>query len=149
MDMFKQILQYFDAQQWKYHFPEDKESVAILGIRTENGRFHGILDVLEQEKKIIFFSIYPVYVPQNLRSQIAELLLRINYILFTGSFEMDFEDGEIRLKTSLFCDDCKITEKVIDHLIQGNIITMDIYFELINSFITEKLSLSEAIEIIY
>lgn len=146
MSIFKQVLQYIDKQQWKYRLPEKDKNIALFGIATQNGKFHCIIDVDEVDCKIMFLSIYPVNTPEKNRLQMAELLIRLNYILFFGSFEMDFEDGEIRFKTSLIYEDCPITEKNIQHIMNGNITTMDSHFELLNSFITEKIDISGAIE---
>ncbi|MFK7908920.1 MAG: YbjN domain-containing protein [Chitinophagales bacterium] len=144
--MFKQILEYFENEGWKYILPEQNQEIAMLGVRTEKGKFHCVLDNDEQDKKFIFFSIYPINVPEKLRSKIAELLLRINFTLYFGSFEMDFSDGEIRFKTSFMYQNCTLTTELIDQIIKNNIATMDTNFELINTFLTEKISMEEAIE---
>lgn len=148
MTMFKRILAYFESQGWKYSLLEeieDESHIAFTGIITNNGKFHCIIDVNEIDKKIIFFSIYPENVPHKLRNQIAEILLRLNYILFLGSFEMDFSDGEIRLKTSFIYDEYDISEQILNHIIKGNIATMDSNFEFIGSFINQKISMDKAI----
>jgi hypothetical protein len=151
MTMFKRILAYFESQGWKYSLPkeiEDESHIAFIGIITNNGKFHCIIDVNEIDKKIIFFSIYPKNVPDELRNQIAEILLRLNYILFLGSFEMDFSDGEIRLKTSFIYDEYDISEQMLNHIIKGNIATMDNNFEFIGSFMNQKISMDDAIQFI-
>lgn len=144
--MFKKILAYFQKQEWKYLIPEEDKCVALLGISTDNGKLQCILDVDEEQNKFIFFSIFPVNAPQQLRSEMAEFLMRINYSLFLGSFEMDFSDGEIRFKTSLIYENVDVSEKVIEHFIKDNIISMDNNFELINDFVSEKFSIKEFIE---
>jgi hypothetical protein len=70
--------------------------------------------------------------------------MRLNYILFLGSFELDFEDGEIRFKTTLFYEDSDISDQVIEHLIVGNIVVMSNHFNLINNVITSKMDIKEA-----
>lgn len=146
MSTFKQIVSYFEKQNWNYTIPEQGNNIATLGIATEKGKFHCIVDVNEEEKKIIFFSIYPLNVPLNSRTSMAEIMIRINYSLFFGSYEMDFNDGEIRFKTSLIYEDIELTEKILEYIIKGNIITLDTHFELFNSFISGKINLAEIIE---
>lgn len=144
--MFKKFLQYFEKQQWMYHIPNVDKNIAFFGIGTHNGKFHCVLDVVASEKKLVFFSICPINVSEKVRPLMAEIITRLNYILFFGNFEMDFDDGEIRFKTSIVYEDCELTEKVIDHIIKDNITTMDSHFELLNSFITEKINKQEAID---
>ncbi len=144
--MFKQVLQYFDKQQWKYQLPEKGKNIAFFGIGTQNGKFHCIIDIDEVDTKIIFFSIYPINVPKKVRIAMSELIIRLNYILFFGGFEMDFENGEVRFKTSIIYEDGELTEKMIEHIVKDNITSMDTYFELLNSLITEKITMTEAIK---
>lgn len=40
-------------------------------------------------------------VPEDRRLALAEFLTRANYGLFIGNFEMDWQDGEVRYKTSI------------------------------------------------
>lgn len=146
--MFDLVRGYLEQQQWQYHSPSDDKNIILFGVSTQRGKFHCVLDINEDENKFIFFSIFPINVTLDLRSSIAEVLVRLNYILFLGSFEMDFEDGEIRFKTSLIYEDGVVTEKMLGHIVNGNISTMDEHFELINSFIVGKISLANVVEAI-
>ena len=142
--MFKKVLAYFDHQAWKYELPEPEGSLAYLGIETENEHeFSCLVHVMEEEGKIVFFSIFPIHAPAKRRSSLANVLLAINYSLFWGSFEMDFEDGEIRCKTSFVYADMELSFATIELMIHTNIIVMDTYFHLIQAFIEKKISLPE------
>ena len=144
--MFHEILAYFQHQKWKYFLPEADKTIAILGINIEKGQFTCILDVEEDNNKFIFFSIYPKLVPLELRNELGKLLLTINYRLYLGSFEMDFANGEIRVKTSLIYDNLPVSKKIIGHLIEGNISIMSQYFDLIHTLLAQKISLNQAID---
>ncbi len=145
MSTFRKILTYFEKQKWHYTIPKEGSNIATMGISTEKGKFHCIIDVDEEGKKIIFFSIYPINVPVTIRKSMAEIMMRVNYTLFFGSYEMDFSDGEIRFKTSLIYEDIELTDKILEHIIKGNIVTLDTYFELFNSFISGKTTLEDVI----
>lgn len=145
MNIYEKFIDYINLQGWKFHVPEDNDNIIVFGIKIESGKLNCVLDIDQAGTRAIFFSFFPVIVTETKRSQMSELITRINYSIFLGGFDMDFEDGEIRFKTSIIYDDCDLTESVIDHLIRGNIATMSKYFELLNSFITEKLSREEVI----
>jgi hypothetical protein len=49
----------------------------------------------------MFVMVLPIRVPENRRAAMAETLLRINYQLRLGTFEMDFDDGELRFRVAL------------------------------------------------
>jgi hypothetical protein len=53
---------------------------------------------------IVFHSICPFNVPAERRAAVAEFLSRVNHGLSLGNFEIDLDDGEVRLKTVLLED---------------------------------------------
>lgn len=55
----------------------------------------------------------------------AELFTRINYRLFVGSFEMDFDDGGIRFKTSICIEGKDLNTTLIYRMVYINLTTMD------------------------
>jgi hypothetical protein len=55
----------------------------------------------------------------------AELITRLNYEEAFGNFEMDFEDGEIRYKTSIFYESLEPTTQFVKNIIIQNIMSMD------------------------
>jgi hypothetical protein len=133
--MLEKINQYFHQQGWKYAMPENTSTVFLLGVSTKEGKFKCVLDVREEESKFIFFTIFSEKVPENQRLTIAELLMKINYTLFSGSFDMDFTDGQVRFKTSLMCESSNLTFPMIDYVVKGNISVMAQYSPLIHQYI--------------
>lgn len=144
--MLNKIIKYLTDNDWKFSIPENDKSLILFGLITDNGKFQCVIDVNEKDKKIIFYSIYPFNVPNNLKNSLAEILTRINYDLFLGNFELDFNDGEIRFKTSIIYEDTKVTTKMIDHLIKANISSMDTNFENINSFVRGQTTLKDTVK---
>ena len=143
--MFKDILSYFDSQQWQYHIPEPTKTLAMLGISMQSGKYHCIADVSEDFYRFIFFSICPTNVPSLRRKEMAELITRINYNLFLGNFELDFEDGEIRFKTSIIYETIELNHTIIDHIVTSNLVTMDRNIAILTTFAYGELSMEEAI----
>ena len=60
----------------------------------------------------------------------AEFIARANYDLLIGNFEMDFQDGEIRFKTSIDVEDAEdhFTSQIIRQMVYANVVTTDRYF---------------------
>ena len=63
----------------------------------------------------------------ELRGLAAEYLTRANYGLSIGNFEMDFEDGEVRYKTSIDVEGGELTQGMIKNLVYSNCATTDRY----------------------
>ena len=52
---------------------------------------------------------------------VAELITRINFGLLIGSFEMDWSDGELRIRTAMPLEEGDFTDKQLEHLFYGNL----------------------------
>ena len=61
------------------------------------------------------------------RRDIAETIVRANYGLRVGKFEMDFEDGELRFHASQILDGDAVGTAVIDRMIGTAVNMMDTY----------------------
>ncbi len=141
--MFQQVIKYLEEKNWIYS-PLEKKTVVILGISGNNGKFQFIIDVRENENKIILFSIFSSNIPENKRDGMAELLTRLNYEQFIGNFDMNFETGEVRYKTSLFYGKSLVDIDVIDNLIMTNITAMDKFSDVLMQYIYGNLIPREA-----
>lgn len=93
------VERFLEQDEWypERHLEEDLLRASFNG---ENGRWQCLVRV-RQNALVMFYSICPVTVPAEYRPAMAEFLTRANYGLAMGNFEMDFEDGEVRYKTSI------------------------------------------------
>ncbi|MFD3165270.1 YbjN domain-containing protein [Herpetosiphon sp. NSE202] len=82
---------------------------------------------LEQEQLLIY-AYAPMKVPEDKRSLVAEYLVRANYGLHIGNFELDFNDGEVRFKSSLDFEDETLTFIWIRNTIYPSVHLMNRYF---------------------
>lgn len=83
--------------------------------------------------------------PPAKRPAIAEFITRANYGLPNGNFEMDFEDGEIRFKTSMDTEDIELTDAMVRNLVYANVLAMDQYLPGIMNVIYSDMSPDAAI----
>ena len=57
----------------------------------------------------------------------AEFITRVNYGMVLGNFEMDYDDGEIRFKTSIDLEGAMLTDDLVKPLVYANCLMMDKY----------------------
>ena len=145
--MFQQIINFFKQQNWEYTAIKGK-TIVFLGINGENGRFQCIADINEDEKKFIFYSICGTNVPDEKRLNMCELLVRLNFGKFLGNFEMDYEDGEIRYKTSMLFGSELIEPEILEYTIMTNILTMDTSLSGLMKMINDNITPIEAFQLI-
>ena len=94
---------------------------------------------------MLFYSYCPVKVPENKRPLVGDFLTRANYGLLVGNFEMDYNDGEVRYKTSIDVEGNKLSVALVKRLVYDNLAVMDRYLPGVLSVIYGGASPTEAI----
>jgi hypothetical protein len=129
-NLLDKLIDFFDSEEWEYQVLENR-SILRISFSGENGHWPCFAQAREPQQQIIVYSICPLRVPEAKRAQMAEFLTRANYGLVIGNFEMDFEDGEVRYKTSLDLEDvedaAEVTQVLLRHVIYANVSSMDRY----------------------
>ncbi|MEE3718571.1 YbjN domain-containing protein [Tumidithrix elongata RA019] len=142
--LFEILVEFFQQDNWDFAQTEG-ETVLRTMFQGENGQWSCYAWVLEERKRMAFYSICPVNVPEERKQYLAELITRCNYCLLMGNFEMDFLDGEIRFKTSIDVNGDRLTFALLRQLIYTNVLTMDRYLPAIMAVIYGDVSPQQAI----
>ena len=123
----------------------DSEPIATfrMPVRGLHGEWICIVRVFPESQRLLVYSILPESVPLEQRPRLAELFVRINYGLVLGNFEMDWEDGEVRYKTSMDVEGLEPTPTLLRNLIFSNFFSTDRYFDVIGESIHTDLNLVE------
>ena len=143
--VFDVLIDFMTRDGWVYREIEHRRVVA-LGVEGKNGRFDGYTIVTEEERQIAVYSVSPVKVPDYKRYNMATFITLLNYGTVVGNFEMNFQDGELRYKTSLDAEDAALNPALIKHLIYTSVTTMDDYLPGILSVIYGNISPEEAFQ---
>ncbi len=136
--IFATLIDYMESEQWKYEILEG-DTMLRFHVKTSAGIMICYADVNEAHDWLCFYSILPVNVTPDRRAAMAEFLSRANHGLRIGNFEMDFDEGEVRFKTSIDIEGGELTETMIDNLLRANLSTMNMYFHgLMKTIFSEK-----------
>jgi len=93
---------------------------------------------------LVLISVGPVACPEEARARTAELCLRANQGLIFGSLELDFDSGEVRLKTSVPTPDGTLTPELCATLLDTNLAAFDRHLPAVMSVIYGGATPSEA-----
>ncbi|MDR0849271.1 MAG: YbjN domain-containing protein [Propionibacteriaceae bacterium] len=119
-DLAQRIDEYLRSQEWRFDFDAvDGEFTFGMNIDSKVKKVDIRIFVDDE-----FFTVYataPMRADENdfltMRS-LGEYFSRANYGLRTGNFEIDFNDGEMRYKATLFVPDqlptLRMVERVVD-----------------------------------
>jgi len=121
------IIEYFKSHEWNFTQDADRPLLRT-GFSGENGEWRCVAVLEREEKQFTFLSFFPCKAPAKLRRSCAELITRINFRLSTGSFQMDWDDGEILMKTTMFIPSEGLSSEIIDPVVDLNLPTMDFFF---------------------
>jgi hypothetical protein len=143
--LFDVVMSYFMEKGWPVA-KHDELPILRLEYEGDNGSWFCYARVREDADQLVFLSVLSEKAPEDKRMAIAEYLTRANFGLNIGNFEMDFDDGEIRYKTSIDVTDATLTPGLIDPLVKASLVAMDDYLPGIRSVIAGETTPSEAIE---
>lgn len=124
--LFDTLVEYFKAENWPYLQVEDRP-VLSLNYDGKHANWTCYAQAREEQQQYLFYSICPVSAPAEKRAAVAEFITRANYGTIIGNFELDFEDGEIRYKTSLDSEGLTLGPTALQNLIAANVSTLDQY----------------------
>jgi hypothetical protein len=79
----------------------------------------------ERQGSLIVYSMFPKYIGETFRTEIARMLIKTNYQLGVGAFEMDTDDGELRFRTAILYKNDSINTTLFENLFLMNIRTME------------------------
>jgi hypothetical protein len=124
--IFNAMVAFFDEDDWEYNSLEGLPILSLV-FAGKSGKWVCYAQAREEQHQFVFYSVCPVNAPPNRRAAAAEFITRANYGMIIGNFEMDYDDGEIRYKTSLDVEGIGLTAPLAKHLVYANVIIMDQY----------------------
>ena len=125
--LFDRIFDHLTARDFEFYADAEKQYLSF-SLRLRDGNARILVEAAEVPgwSRILVYTSYPTFVPENRRLAIAEALTRINYSSLFGNFEMDLTDGEVRVRTVLE-DEGFIGEAMIDRAIRRGLALADQY----------------------
>ena len=142
--LLEDVVEFFQQENWDF-FKVKGEPTLVLHFQGDNGRWFCYAKVKEADKQFIFYSICTINASQEKRLAVAEFLIRANYDLNIGKFELDFTEGEIRCKTSIDLEERQLDLAQLKRLVHINLALMDSYLPGIESVIYKEVSAVDAI----
>jgi hypothetical protein len=130
--LFEMVTDYFRQQRWTVE-PALDRSLLRLPFEHAGETWACYADVREEQHRVLFYTVPPVTVPEATRRAMSELLMRANFGIPIGNFELDFSDGELRCKTSLDVTGDRLTHALLHQLVLTNLKLVRIYLPAVRS----------------
>lgn len=124
--IFNALIEFFEEDEWDFQWIEGLSTLS-MGFSGINGKWICYAQARESQHQFIFYSVLPVNVPDDKRPNMAEFITRVNYGMIIGNFELDYEDGEVRYKTSVDVEGTDLSMSLIRQLVYANLVVTDRY----------------------
>lgn len=109
--------------------PVEGHTAVRMSFSGDSGKWACFAQAREEQEQMVFYSVFPVSVPEEHRTEVALFLTRANYGMILGNFEIDLRDGEVRYKTATdFEANTEIEPGMIKPHVYANVLTMNRYF---------------------
>ncbi|ACU53250.1 hypothetical protein Afer_0281 [Acidimicrobium ferrooxidans DSM 10331] len=93
---------------------------------------------------VIVYSVLPYAVASTHRDEVAGFAVRVTYVLRYGDLEVDLDDGEVRVRTSVLVGAGPVALDVVAELIEHNVAIAETVFPLVERVAVGELSADEA-----
>jgi hypothetical protein len=142
--IFNALVEFFEEDEWDFQWMEGM-SVLTMSFSGKNGKWQCFAQAREQQQQFVFYSVLSVNVPKEKRGRVAEFITRVNYGMVIGNFEMDFDDGEVRYKTSIDVEGVELLPPMIRQVVYANLIITDRYLNSLMRVIYSDVEPEQAI----
>jgi hypothetical protein len=86
--------------------------------------YYGYLHWIPDARQLLFYSVYPRHAPKEAMERMQELVLRANWDLIWGNFELNPDHGGLRFKTSITLGEAALQPAMLRPLTLGNMTAM-------------------------
>ena len=115
-ELVRAVKDYLDKNDWHYTFEDDRGLFRCgVNLKGKLSSCRLIIDV--KDKVILNYAAIDTKASEDVRDKVAEFLTRANYGLTYGNFEMDYEDGEVRYKMTVDCENQLPGYDVLDRMV--------------------------------
>jgi len=102
--------------------------------------------VAADTERFLFYVQFGATAPPERRDEIARFITRANWGLSIGNFEMDYEDGDMRFKSSVSFQDVELSETLIRNAILSAMNAVEAYADALIAVVTGEKDAEQAIE---
>jgi hypothetical protein len=141
------VAAFFTEDGWSFEQMSERP-ILRLPFQGKGGRWncYAQIRVTRDVEQVLFYSVLPLNVPADKLPAIAEFITRANHGMALGNFELDFNDGEVRYKTSVDVTETEITSSLLRPIIYTNVLMMDKYMSGLMAVVYADMSPAEAVK---
>ncbi len=114
---------------WGWTFQRQDNDLLSLKYQGEAAEWTVLILTAQEKQLCLVYSVYPGLVPEESRKNVSDWMTETNYELPIGSFEMDFDDGELRFRCGIDVENDRLSPELLSNLLSTNVAVMDLYYQ--------------------
>ncbi len=133
--MFEQLVSFYrDGAGWPVAVDEDNQ---ILSVRySHEGTEWVFVGTVDENTRIVtLFSRAPEACPADRRAAMCQQLIRLNWGMTHGAWDLDLDDGEVRYRVVSDLAGNELSPSLVQNLTNYNLATMATYLPIIRAVI--------------
>lgn len=99
--LYRALIDFLRDDDWPVAEEDESERSFAVAVEGTNGRWVCVGQIARARPVLQFWSLVPVFVPPGARPAVAEYLHRATCGVFTGGFQFDWDEGDVRFLTSI------------------------------------------------
>lgn len=116
---------FLKEDDWNYEMVDD--GVFRTGVKLECKLKSARIYILVYDADFTVTAIIPIGTDEKSMPAMAEFIARVNFGLRIGQFVMNFDDGKVYYRSSMYCGDVPPAKEQIKHLLYVTVAMMDRY----------------------
>ncbi len=129
---------------WSFQEHPDLPVVRVE-IESQGGAWELYVESREEAEQLLVYAVYSVDLTPAREAALAELLHRINGDLVVGCFELDYEEGAVRMRMSADMAVTPPSRLLVERLVIGNTVMMELHLGSIEAVAAGEMSVAEAL----
>lgn len=143
---FHTLGEFLEKDEWHpQRVSDDKFHGYWVHYNGSNAGIRCFVQIRTEHQILLIYAMAPVRIPEEKRHAIAEFITRANYGLNIGNFELNFDGGQLRYKSSFDFEDTDLTPDHIRNAIYPAVRTMNTYFPGVMMVLYNDATAEEAI----
>lgn len=142
--LFEQLTSFFEALGWPVQQVPDHPILSITW-KGRNGQWVFVASAAEEHRILTVFSRAPITCPPERIGAMCDWIVRANFGMTHGCFDMDHADGEIRYRTGVDLVNLEIDAAFFKAVALYNLASMDTYLPAIRAVVEEGVDPEEAL----
>ena len=121
MQTVRHSIEVLDELDFDFELIDDKDAEWMLvGVgNTDIGRVRVIIGIQENPGQWMIVAYHPLIIVSSLRPSTSELLMRFNQEMVVGNWDLNFDDGTLRVRSGTFFQGRTLPKEEVSQLVQN------------------------------